>query len=217
VRKLASLAIIAAALLLMGCEKRWPFNSSNGAAAQPSASLSQGDAAKDGLATFQKLVTPQNYRGLGFTSPEDAQKAHLGDPIAGYRIGLDALKGYKQGTKIDDIMVDAKRSLYPVIVDERVATSIYVTQDDDGWRATDFGNAAVARAVTTYRHDKRDIVVQIPALKVYFVGRRTDGGVTLTAVMDDPRLGFKAGQTMSADQALSVLQRTAATYNGLPE
>jgi hypothetical protein len=35
--------------------------------------------------------------------------------------------------------------------------------------------------------------------------------------MDDARLGFKAGQTMSADQALAVLQRVAASYNGLPE
>lgn len=216
-RKLASLAVIAAALSLMGCEKRWPFNSTSGAAAQPPPSASESDAAKEGLAAFQKLVTPQNYHGLGFASPEDAQRAQLGDPIAVYRIGLDALKGYKPGTKIDDIMVDAKRSLYPVNVGEHVATSIYVTQHDDGWRATDFGNAAVARAVTSYRHEKSDIAVQVPALKVYFVGRRTEGGLTLTAVMDDPRLGFKAGQTMSADQALAVLQRAAASYNGLPE
>lgn len=212
-----ALVLITVFVLVAGCKTLWPFNASSGAAGQPPPSATQEEAANEGLSTFKKLVTPQNYQALGFASTEDAQRAQLGEPMKTYRITLDALRGYQAGTMVSDILVDARRSLYPVEVDHRVATSIYVTQADDGWRATDFGNAAVARAIATFRRDKNDFVVQIPALKIYFLGRRADNNVTFTAVANEPRLGFKAGESMLADRALSTLQRAATGYNGLPQ
>jgi hypothetical protein len=207
----ARLVLMAVALMCGGCD------GSGGAATQPAASRSHADAATQALATFQSLVTPQNYQGLGFASLDDVRKAQLGEPMTIYHVGLDALRRYQQGAKADDALTDAKRSFYPVTVDGRVVTSIFVAQHDDGYRATDFGKAAVARAVTTYRRDKDDFIVQVPVAKVYLFGRRSDGNVTVTPVADDPRFEFKAGESLPLERALLTMQRVLADYNGLPQ
>ena len=76
-----------------------------------------------------QLVNEKNYASIRFESPDEVRQATLGEPLQFF----------------------ARRSLYPVEAKQRVASSIIVSQSCDGWRATDFGNAAVARAITRYR------------------------------------------------------------------
>jgi hypothetical protein len=209
--------IVLAAFALTGCGANSPFNPSRGAAEEPKAMVTQQLAAAQGLETLRALVSERNYRGLGFAAPQDARRAHLGEPLAIFRVQLDALKSYRAEENPQNIVVNAHRSLYPVEVDQGVASSLYVTERDGGWRATDFGNAAVARGVTRYRTSRSDFVVWIPALKVYFVARKSSAGLTFTPIIDDPRFGLKAGATLPANRALLRIQREAHGYNGLPQ
>jgi hypothetical protein len=188
-----------------------------GAASQPPPAPTQAEAAEQGLNTLQKIVTPQNYAGLGFASPEDVRRAQLASPMPVYRVELNTLRQMGPGTPVMTVIVDARRSLYPVSVDGRVATSLFVMRHNDGWRATDFGSAAVARATAAYGRAPDDIIVWIPAAKLYFIGRRLGPNLTLTPVMDDPRFDFKAGETLPAQRALLRVQRGMAGYNGLPQ
>jgi hypothetical protein len=217
-RKLAYvLTVVTVACSLIGCGTISPLNPSAGAAGQPPPSATAAAAAQEGLATFQRVINANNYAALGFGSPDEVRRATLGEPLPIFRVGLDALRASTEQTNPSTLLIDARRSLYPVEVDRRVATSIFVTQASDGWRATDLGTAAVARAVTRYRSRPTDFIVHVPALKVYFVGRRVEGTLVLTPVKDDPRTGFKAGDSLPAGRAFMALQRAAQGYNGLPQ
>jgi hypothetical protein len=184
---------------------------------QPAPAPTPVAAAQQGLVTLQQLVTPQNYAGLGFSSPEDVRRAQLASPIPVFRVELNTLMQMTRQTPPSAVLVDAQRVLYPVVVDQRVATSLFVVRHDDGWRASDFGSAAVARSTTALRRGPGDFIVWIPAAKVYFIGRGSGASLTLTPIMNDPRFDFKAGTSLPAERALLAVQQGMVGYNGLPQ
>jgi hypothetical protein len=213
----SSHAALIAALLLGACAAQGGGSSAEPAPVPgPPAEAAQG-AAKQGLATLPALVTPQNFRGLGFESPDEARRAQLGSPLPIYSVDLESLRRYTPSMRAEDVIANAQRSLFPVMVDGRVATAIIVTGRTDGWRATDFGNAALARATTAQRRSPEDVIVQIPAAKLVFIGRGSGARMTLTPIMDDDRFGLKSGEALPASRVLLQVQRGMADYNGLPQ
>lgn len=207
-RRLPFVLIVAMVYLLSGCQT---------GRTQPPPSSTQAVAAQEGLATLKQVVNANNYAALGFGSPDEVRQATLGEPLRIYRVQLDALRKFTGQTDPQSLLVDAKRTLFPVQVSQRVATSIFVTQAHDGWRAGELGNAAVAQLVSRYRHNDSDFVVHVPALQSYFVGRRVEGQLLLTPVTDDPRTGFHAGEPIAAATVFAALQKAASDYNGLPQ
>ncbi|MBV8131429.1 MAG: hypothetical protein JO282_02805, partial [Alphaproteobacteria bacterium] len=137
--KYAFPALISGGLALTACMAAQ--GEGGGGAPQPPPAPTQAAAAQQGLATLQQLVTPQNYAGLGFSSPEEVRRAQLGSPMPLFRVELNTLMQMTPQTPSSTVLVDARRSLYPVVVDQRVASSLFVMRHDDGWRATDFGSA----------------------------------------------------------------------------
>ena len=213
--KYAFPALISGGLALTACMAAQ--GEGGGGAPQPPPAPTQAAAAQQGLATLQQLVTPQNYAGLGFSSPEEVRRAQLGSPMPLFRVELNTLMQMTPQTPSSTVLVDARRSLYPVVVDQRVASSLFVMRHDDGWRATDFGSAAVARLTTEFRRGPQDFIVWIPAAKVYFIGRGAGPNLTLTPVMNDPRFDFRAGASLPAQRALLAVQRGMVGYSGLPQ
>ena len=59
--------------------------------------------------------------------------------------------------------------------------------------------------------------VEIPTLKLYFIGSNRDNTLRLTPAIDDPRFGFAAGKAMSATSVILAVQPFANSYNGLPQ
>ena len=98
-----------------------------------------------------------------------------------------------------------------------MATSIFVTGSREGWRASELGNAAVARLASRYRHGAGDFVVHVAAMKSWFVADRVEGKLMLTPVMDDPRTKLRAGETVPADVVFLQLKAASDGYNGLPQ
>jgi hypothetical protein len=145
------------------------------------------------------------------------RQATLGEPLQVYRVQLDALRAFTGKTDPETLLVDIRRSLFPVKVGDRVATSIFVTGAREGWRASELGNAAVARLVSRYRHGTGDFVVHVPAMKSWFVADRVEGKLMLTPVMDDPRTKLRAGETLPADVVFLQLKEASEGYNGLPQ
>jgi hypothetical protein len=119
--------------------------------------------------------------------------------------------------QLDALMNDSHRAFYPLSVDEKVASGLYVTQQSDGYRATVFGDAAAAKSASAVRTAESDTLIYVPAAKVYFVGHRSDSGMTLVPIFSDPRLNFQAGQPLTVDAAIAVLQRAMTGSNGLPQ
>ena len=205
-RKFPFAVIVAVVLFLGGCQT-----------SQPRPNHSQATAAQHGLATLTQIVNAGNYASLGFDSEAEVRQATLGEPLQVYRVQLDALRAFTANTDPETLLVDVRRSLYPVKVGDRVATSIFVTGSREGWRASELGNAAVARLISRYRHGASDFVVHVPAMKSYFVADRVEGKLMLTPVMDDPRTKLRAGETLPADVVFLQLQQASEGYNGLPQ
>lgn len=205
-RKLPFALIVAVVLFLGGCQT-----------SQPRPNHSQATAAQHGLDTLQQIVNAGNYASLGFDSLDEVLRARLGEPLQVYRVQLDALRAFTENTDPETLLVDIRRTLYPVKVGDRVATSIFVTGSREGWRASELGNAAVARLVSRYRHGAGDFVVHVPAMKSWFVADRVEGKLMLTPVMDDPRTKLRAGETLPADVVFLQLKAASEGYNGLPQ
>jgi hypothetical protein len=216
-RTLPYACILAAACLLGGCHSM-PFDPRpDQGSGQPRPAPTQGEAAQAGLQTLGRLVNDSNYARLGFNSREEARQATLGAPLAIYHVRLDALRSMPVDGNPDPLISAAQRSLYPVQVGQRVACAVFVGQAADGWRATDMGNPAVARAVAGYRKADSDFIVHVPALQSWFIGRRGEGGLTLTPVFEDNRVEWKPGVALPAERVFQQLRKLAQDYNGLPQ
>jgi len=126
---------------------------------RPAANGSSQDAAQTGLRVMQSLVRPETFQGLGFTSVDQAKNAQLGDPLKIFIVPLDELTAYKGDANAAGLLHDAHKLIYPVTVDQQVVSSLSATQRDDGWRATEFGNSALTRALVAHRASKDDFVV----------------------------------------------------------
>ena len=205
-RKFPFAVIVALACFLGGCQT-----------SQPRPNHSQATAAEHGLDTLRRVVNAGNYASLGFDSLDEVLRARLGEPLQVYRVQLDALRDFTENTDPETLLVDIRRTLYPVKVGDRVATSIFVTGSREGWRASEMGNAAVARLISRYRHGAGDFVVHVPAMKSWFVADRVEGKLMLTPVMDDPRTKLRAGETLPADVVFLQLKAASEGYNGLPQ
>ena len=205
-RKFPFALVVAVVLFLAGCQT-----------SQPRPNHSQDTAAQHGLATLRQIVNARNYASLGFESEAEVRQATLGEPLQVYRVQLDALRAFTENTDPETLLVDIRRSLYPVRVGDRVATSIFVTGSREGWRTSELGNAAVARLVSRYRHGTGDFVVHVAAMKSWFIADRVEGKLMLTPVMDDPRTKLRAGETVPADVVFLQLKAASEGYNGLPQ
>ena len=203
--------VITAALLAAGCSQQRGSN-----APPPTADAQQ--AASNALTTLQKLVTEQNYKALGFTSPTEVKSAVLGQPMEQYNIGIDRLKSYQAGQDVNALLTASSETIYPVTVGGQVRSSVTVVKKEGGYTAASFGNATIVKELSRYREANatQGFAVRIPAFGMYFLGNRVENRLMLTPVYEDRRLPFRAGEAMPAEEVLKVVVPLAQVYNGLP-
>ncbi|MBV8977721.1 MAG: hypothetical protein JOZ13_10125 [Alphaproteobacteria bacterium] len=166
---------------------------------------------------MQALVATAPNVGLGFAKPEDVRRAKLETPLRVYLVRLDALQAMNDRTPLSSLLLDARRTLYPVTVDGRVVSGLFAQENNGTWTVQQFGEAALARTSDAHRRSVNDILVWIPAAKLYFVGSGTGNALTLTPLVNDPRFGFAVDQNMPARAVLERVAHAMADYNGLPQ
>jgi hypothetical protein len=198
-------------LFTVGCQK-------SAEAPKPPAPQPQA-AADDAIGVLQKLVNTQNYKGLGFDSVDEVKQAQLGAPFAVFDIGLDQLKGYKAGSDANGLLTASSKAIYPVTVGGQVKSSVTISHQDSGYKASSFGNAEIVKSLSRYRLTQAaasDFVVRVPAFNMYYLGRRVENRLLLVPIIDDPRLKLKPGEAVGAETVLEQLAPLANAYNGLP-
>jgi hypothetical protein len=192
----------------------------------PTVSAAAQSAAAQSLATLPKLVSAANYRELGFASPDEVATATLGAPVPMYFVRLDQLRDYPAGGDPKALLTDLHQLFYPVVVRSDTRSGIVVQETKEGWRVASFGNAGLAKQVAAVGKGETgspggaaaDMIVQVPALGVFFLGNRnSDGSLRLTPLADSPNYGLRAGATMPAADLFAGLVPYARAYNGLPE
>ncbi|HWB85422.1 MAG TPA: hypothetical protein VG675_14865 [Bryobacteraceae bacterium] len=196
-------------VLTAGCSQ------GGGGKAPPSAQQPE-EAARNALATLQKLVTAQNYRTMGFESVDEVKSAALGQPLALVQIGLDQLKAFRPGGNVNSLMQSSPETIYPVTVNGQVRSSVTVSKSASGYAPSSFGNADIVKSLSRYRQSPDAFVVRVPALNLYFLGSRVENRVMLTPIVEDNRLKLQPGVPAPAEQVIEQLVPIANAYNGLP-
>src|SRR5262245_11891040 len=178
--------------------------------------------AAEALTRFAALVTRENYRQMGFDSPEQVRSASLGPPMRQFSVGLDDLKKFDTGSDPSKLLAGADTLIYPVLAGDGVRSSITLQRDSaGGWRAVAFGAPIFTRAVWGARPRSEaagasPFIVRVPALNLFFLGTRRDGELMLAPVVDDPRLKFEKGVPVPAATVFAALVPLARAHNDLP-
>lgn len=175
-------------------------------------------AASSALATLQKIVTEQNYKGLGFNSATEVKGAALAQPLPLYNIDLNRVKSFKSGQDLNTLLTASTETIYPVTVGGQVRSSVTVVKKGKGFTTASFGNAAIVRGLSRYRTKGMQgaFAVRVPFLSSYFLGNRIGNKVLLIPVAVDSRLHLREGAAVPADQVLNAIVPIAQAYNGLP-
>jgi hypothetical protein len=174
-------------------------------------------AARNSLQTLRQLVDAENVRELGFESPQQAQKANLGQPLLDYMIRLDELTKYDGGDPAKYLHATGQ-AVYPVLVDGKPRSSITLLRKDNAWTPLSFGEAQLSdargRALQAIKGAAPGAAdggfqVRIPAMNAVFVAHTVNGTVMLTPVNSLPEFGLEANRTEPAKDVLARLQPLA--------
>jgi hypothetical protein len=185
----------------------------------PQALATEPQAAADhALTVFQKLVNPGNFKTLGLDSIDEAKQAKLGTPLEIFNIGLEKLRGYKAGDDSEALLTKSSETVYPLLVNGQVKSSVTVLHKESGYQPSSFGNADVVKRLVAAEKSESgtSFIVRVPALNMFFLGGHTDGKLVLTPIIDDSRLELRGGETLPADLVLVRLVPIASAYNGEP-
>jgi hypothetical protein len=210
-----------ASLLLTGCGGAAQTGGEQKAPVLPDAQT----AATRALEPLRKLVTADNARDMGFEDVSEVANAALGEPIRVQIVRLDALQQFAPGADPGQLLTEANRVIYPVVVRNQVKSSIIVEGSGGQWKFTDFGGPRLVRQVSQFRTDVTErlkpapdslTVVHVAALNLYFLGYRVDGRLMLTPIETHAEYKLEAGSSLPADQVFTALAPFAKSYNGLP-
>ena len=218
--------ILLMGVLVQGCKGSKQSQTNSPQEGKPQTFADAQTAATQALATFRKLVTKDNFKELGFDSPDQVANASLGAPMHIFAVKLDALREYQSGSDPNKLLNEAAQLYYPVIVGGQTRASVFVEQTEGKWKAASFGNAGLAKQIVEVSRgtagaaqtvSSSDVIVQIPAFGLYFLGHRNpDNKLTLTALATDVTYNLRAGATEPAEEVFARLVSAAKSYNGLP-
>ena len=175
-------------------------------------------AAANALDTLRALVTEQNYKNLGFDSVSEVKNAALGAPLPVYEIGLDRLKGYEAGQDGNALLTPTEEILYPVAVGGETRSSVSVVKKERGYVPSSFGKASIAKGLARFRGQDTaaTFAVHIPILGLYFLGRRIEGRLMVTPVVESTRPPLRAGAIVPIEEIVKAIGPLLRAYNGLP-
>jgi hypothetical protein len=201
--------------LTAACDRLWPGRGPPPYRLLPTAEA----AAAKALADLQFVTNKQNFGELGFASLAEVATSQLGEPLTIFEIARDRIRAYVHGTPVEGLLIRSRETLYPVVVQGVVKSSVSIVQEPGGFRPSMLGGPVVMKALALYRrHDGgvSDVVVRIPSLNLLFLGRRKNGDLRLVPVFDIPEIHLLANQDMPAEQVLDQLVPLARAANDQP-
>lgn len=214
----AMLSLIVLLVCFQACNRGGGAQSSTSQNQKPPETFADAQsAATQSLAVFRQLVNKDNYKDLGFESPEEAATATLGDPIPIAFVRLDQLRDYKQESDPSTLLTSSGQTNYPVLAGGQVRSSVVVEQVNNRWKTASLGNGVLAKAIAAVRKPSaaaagsNQTLVYVGSLGLYFVGERVDNKWMLMPLSASPELDLKAGAAVPAEQLFTRLAIAART------
>ena len=183
-------------------------------------------AAVRGRDQYQMMVTPDNFRALGLNRAADAARTTLGTPSREYLIRLDQLKEFKQGDDPAKLLTDTGIVQYPIVLDNKVRSTVSMVQQDGQWKAISIGEAIRSEKRSTALQESAKalnvsadnyFIVRVPGLNLEFEAATDPAGqLQLTPILDFPEWGLRAGTPEPASAVLLRLVPAAKGTKDLP-
>jgi hypothetical protein len=167
------------------------------------------ETAKRYLPLLSKLATEETFKGMGYESLSEVQASELGTPAPMFMVRLDRLKEYEPKTDPVKLLVDTNKILYPIHAGGKVRSGMILREVDGKWSVSSVGKATFTQAFARAYKKQEEAVkgpggsifeVEIPALHLYFAGRRAESGIALTSLQTSERFKLEEGQTMPAQE-----------------
>jgi hypothetical protein len=205
-RRLISIAAIGATILLVTAQEK-----DDSARALANAGLKAIAESTTSAAGKERLTM------LGFPSIEQARNATLDQPIAEYYIPITKIKDFTPSSDANTAIVDARRSIYPVIAQGVVYSGITISVANGRAHVAGLGRAGVVTLLEKARTEDARLsgrpidsyfAVEIPDLFTLFLGYRDkQGALWFTFLLKDSRLpGIEPSQSARADAVLLQLR-----------
>ncbi len=168
-----------------------------------------------------------NFKALGFRSTSEANTAQIGQPIQEYLVSTSALAAYTIKKQPTQILNQTQTTLYPLVTNREVRSSIRIVRKGEQAITAAFGNANLIKNIdfvlqkngSNMQQPSQAAVsaVKIPALGLYFVARQVQGSLELAPIFNSPALGLVKGRYENASTVFARLAPFAASFNGKPE
>jgi hypothetical protein len=131
------------------------------------------------LATFKELITPSNYKLMGFNSTNDVSSATNGEPLLIFTIPLTQLRNYQVGQGFLPLLEPTSRAIIPIMVNGKVRSSTTVRLDPAGWTTANWGQpkligdlmgAYETVAPAAMNPGTFPFAVEVPVFNLWFIG-----------------------------------------------
>jgi hypothetical protein len=172
------------------------------------------EQARLSLQVLQHIVTPE----IGFSSKEEARGAQLGTPLRVFMVGLDKLKDFQASVEPNSLLNDTHQLIYPVSVNGEHRSSVTLHEINGEWQIGSFGKPYFSKSLgqvldaqlaETKYPAAEFFVVEIPALRTFFLARHHGSDLLLTPLHDDTAHKLTAGRTVDAKEVFGSLAPSA--------
>ena len=181
--------------------------------------------ARRSLVAMRDLVSTTNFQLIGFQSVAETRSAQLGEPLIIRTVRLDRLRLFNATSNVDALLGPETTVLYPVEVAGESRCGIRLAEFPGGWRAVMYGMPNQSRqwflarrsaALTAAVPEIAIFGVSVPALQVDLVGYRKGNQRFLASISNQPSLGLRTNEFLTATQVLVALVPFAQQYNEQP-
>jgi hypothetical protein len=164
-------------------------------------------AAQAEMLEFSEVVSGENFRALGFSTPDEAKRAVLGEPIELYSVRLDELRRYDPAANPETLIRRQLQYLFPVLVAGKLRSSIEVAKVGSTWKGVRFGSPQIMRTLDGIRRTQAKelkrapssfFLVRVRALNVAFMGHRDGGTLWLTPIPNTTDVPLMTRRTPAA-------------------
>jgi len=178
VARMLTLSVLLFFGITQGCNRTEGLQQVNNQSSDPQKPSRQGqdpnEVAKEALSLLPQLLDEKAYRQLGIETADSLSTALLGEPVRLYYVRLDQLSQFRSGDP-GALLNDARRLIYPIIVQGQGRLLIVLEEKDGNWRYVKYDNPAVAKNLVRIRQNKSAqsgsppssfMAIQIPGLQM---------------------------------------------------
>lgn len=168
-------------------------------------------AAQLGVRTFEKIISGENADKFGFSFRGDSPRLQ-GDPLRIVVIPSDRLKNFPvDNDNPEQLLLETDEFIYPIHVGGKVQSSLSVRKisGEKNWTTTSYApEDDLAELYVRYRKPD-SFIVQVPVLKIIFLGDFHEGKLFLTPMVDLSQFNLQAGIASPAKDVIRKIQSAA--------